>query len=236
MFSSSVGKLDGSHVIDVSIYAETEVGRSKTPGRLRISYNRVGPPRKITCRANTLSSLTIYNLEWAAPNSGPNQPITSYTVFWCLPKSEKRKECEVSSKFIWSLILNIYCLFLLFQSDFGFTRVNRTSFKTSSFEGLDFAVSANTKESSSGMVWTSFRSFTEISEGECCWTKFSFLTYLTRLFIIDLGIDKVDVTGVDYSLVKFEPDYNPDICSLTGFCITICPLPCLNTGWSFAQL
>lgn len=74
-----------------------------------------------------------YKLSWSPP-ANALENITSYTVFWCVSKSELPNSCENSF-------------------DFVRRSPTETSFDYTSAQTINFAVSANSKTSTSGMVW-----------------------------------------------------------------------------------
>lgn len=74
-----------------------------------------------------------YQLSWSPPEHMPEQ-ITSYTVFWCVSKSELPNSCDSSIDFVRRL-------------------PSETYFEYTSNETINFAVSANSQTSTSGMTW-----------------------------------------------------------------------------------
>lgn len=92
--------------------------RRRLPGPIKI--------RKILSGGN-------YHLSWS-PAEQTTEEITSYTVFWCVSKSELANSCEGSI-------------------DFVSMGKSKTHYEHQSNETLNFAVSANSKSSTSGMFW-----------------------------------------------------------------------------------
>ena len=74
-----------------------------------------------------------YQLSWSPPDS-KREFITSYTVFWCVSKSELPNSCEGSINFARRL-------------------PGQTNFEHRSNQTVNFAISANSATSTSGMVW-----------------------------------------------------------------------------------
>lgn len=109
------------NAIDSSKDASTLV----IPGKVR----RLEGPTKI----KKILSNGIYQLSWSPPENSPDV-ITSYTVFWCVSKSELPNSCESSI-------------------DFVNRQPSETHFQYNSSQTVNFAVSANSKSSTSGMVW-----------------------------------------------------------------------------------
>lgn len=95
------------------------------PGKMR----RLKGPTKIKKFLNNGS----YQLSWSAPEYS-QELITSYTVFWCASKSELPNSCDTSI-------------------DFARRLPTETYFEYNSNETINFAVSANSKTSTSGMIW-----------------------------------------------------------------------------------
>lgn len=95
------------------------------PGEMR----RLKGPTKI----KKILTNGSYRISWSEPDERRDE-ITSYTVFWCVSKSELPNSCEHSIKF-----------------------VNRSSTETyyelPSTQTINFAVAANSRTSTSGMVW-----------------------------------------------------------------------------------
>lgn len=112
----------------ITVYSSNEKGKSDKASRVIIPSNRLNPPNSIV---KTLAS-EIYNLTWSHPEP---DSIESYTVFWCRVKSELPNNCETSINFI--------------------TRKPwETFYQHHSNESLNFAVAANSKHSTSGMIWS----------------------------------------------------------------------------------
>lgn len=95
------------------------------PGKMR----RLEGPTKIK-KVLTNGS---YQLSWSPPDH-IQEKITSYTVFWCVSKSELPNSCESSIEFVRH-------------------SPSQMSFEHISSHTVNFAVSANSKTSTSGMVW-----------------------------------------------------------------------------------
>lgn len=76
-----------------------------------------------------------YQISWSPPENDYDK-VTSYTVFWCTTKVEHPNKCEGSIDFIHRSPTELSYLH-----------------KTMSSESVNFAVSANSATSSSGMVW-----------------------------------------------------------------------------------
>lgn len=117
--------------LEFEIFSINDVGKSKQPSRLRVPavHERCEPPTNIKkIRVNS----TTYNLSWIPPNRGPN--ITSYTIFWCESPNESPSHCKESIDF-----QRVSSDILHFQ-----LKTNST---------MNFAISANSMKSSSGMVW-----------------------------------------------------------------------------------
>jgi cytokine receptor domeless len=115
----------------ITVHSSNEKGKSNKASHLVIPATRLNPPSSIV---KTLAS-EVYNLTWSYPlNTDPNL-IESYTVFWCRVKSELPNNCETSINFI--------------------TRKPwETFYQHHSNESLNFAVAANSKDSTSGMIWS----------------------------------------------------------------------------------
>lgn len=95
------------------------------PGKER----RLNGPTKI----KKILSNGSYHLSWSPPDYH-RDIITSYTVFWCVSKSELPNSCEGSI-------------------NFERRSPSETHFEYESSQTVNFAVSANSESSTSGMVW-----------------------------------------------------------------------------------
>lgn len=95
------------------------------PGELR----RLEGPTKI----KKILSNGSYFLSWSPPEQ-QQEEISSYTIFWCVAKSEIENKCESSI-------------------DYVRRSPTETYFEYASSQSVNFAVSANSKTSTSGMVW-----------------------------------------------------------------------------------
>lgn len=120
---------------DIRIRSQNSVGLSTSASVMRIPSDseRLSKPKAIKKRYVTEN--TTYVLTWSPPDSYLD--VTSYTVFWCKSKTEGENKCDDKS--------------------FDFTVINATEqriFKHKSDETVNFAISANSKTSTSGMYWT----------------------------------------------------------------------------------
>lgn len=115
----------------LSIRNVNSMGTSKKASTLEIpgAMRRLEGPTKIKKFLTNGS----YQLSWSAPNH-IKEHITSYTVFWCVSKSELPNSCDSSI-------------------DFARRLPSETYFEYTSNETINFAVSANSKDSTSGMIW-----------------------------------------------------------------------------------
>lgn len=117
--------------LNFEIYSVNDMGKSEKSSKIRIPtrLERCGLPTNIKkIRVNS----TTYNLSWVGPNHGPH--ITSYTVFWCESPNESPSHCKDS---------------------INFQRVDHsvTQFQLETNDTMNFAISANSDVSSSGMTW-----------------------------------------------------------------------------------
>lgn len=133
-------KFEDVHATDdltFAIYSMNSEGPSKLASHLRV------PPRHKRCPMPThikkiKSDSQTYDFSWQPPVDGLTEycpEITSYTVFWCNSKNDSPNSCG---------------------GYISFERVNSNEFhfERKSNATLNFAVSANSYNSSSGMIWT----------------------------------------------------------------------------------
>lgn len=114
-----------------TIRSTNAMGHSKAASHLVIPGHtrRLPGPTKI----KKILSNGSYQLLWSPPQKREDE-ITSYTVFWCVSKSELPNSCESSI-------------------DFEHRMPHQTFFNYTSSQTVNFAVSANSATSTSGMIW-----------------------------------------------------------------------------------
>lgn len=117
--------------LNLRIYSKNKLGKSVNYSIVRIPaiQDRCYPPTKIR---KVRQDNETYDLSWEAPVEEPK--ITSYTVFWCEPNNESPTDCKGS---------------------IDFKRVNSDvfSYRLKANNSMNFAISANSDTSSSGMIW-----------------------------------------------------------------------------------
>lgn len=113
------------------IYSQNDIGKSVNYSTVHIPAvrERCEPPTLI--KKIRLDNET-YNISWVAPIGGPK--IASYTVFWCEPNNESPTDCKGSI-------------------DFQLVSNDVHSYRLKTNNSMNFAISANSATSSSGMVW-----------------------------------------------------------------------------------
>lgn len=174
------GKYNGP--LEFSIYSVNDVGSSKAACSLRIPTPalRLAPPQNIKKFLHN----QVYNLTWLSPRE--ETAVTSYTVFWCNSTDEQSGQCT---------------------SSIDFERVDRNTHNfIRSFNGttLNFAVSANSPTSSSGMVWSKCTALpnSDIGKLEKIWIKELQSTYMVFEWMLSC---------IDHAILK-------------GFRLTYCPI------------
>jgi cytokine receptor domeless len=115
----------------ITIRSNNSVGLSRMASSIVIpgKERRLAGPTKIKKSLKDGS----YELSWSPPDD-PYDIITSYTVFWCVSKSELPNSCEGSI-------------------NFARRKPNELKFIHESNQTVNFAVSANSESSTSGMIW-----------------------------------------------------------------------------------
>lgn len=131
--SAKILNIDGNALnksITFTIYSNNSIGHSLNSTTIRIpaKSERLEPPFDI----KKIRKQNSYKILWTAPRN--NSQITSYTVFWCEPNKELPNECSGPIDFK-----------ELGRNDFMFNFTTTTMY--------NFAISANSYVSSSGMVW-----------------------------------------------------------------------------------
>lgn len=131
----------------VAIYTKDRVNLMKDTSYTIKNYNAIGASKAastivIPGRTQRLQGPTkiskvlsngVYKLTWSPPENRKDE-ITSYTVFWCVAKTELPNSCEGSI-------------------DFERRSPSKTHFELKSNQTVNFAISANSNKSTSGMVW-----------------------------------------------------------------------------------
>lgn len=117
--------------LNFHIHSQNDVGKSNRYSSVHIPAvkDRCEPPTLI--KKIRLDNKT-YNISWVAPIKGPK--ITSYTIFWCEPNNESPNDCKGSI-------------------DFERISSNVLSYRLETNNSMNFAISANSETSSSGMIW-----------------------------------------------------------------------------------
>lgn len=131
--SAKIRNIDGnalSKSVTYSIYSNNSLGNSLEAATVRVpaKRDRVDAPRDI----KKIRKQTGYKIQWATPKNAAK--ITSYTVFWCEPNKELPNECNG-------------------PIDFKVLRYDELIFNFTTSTVYNFAISANSANSSSGMVW-----------------------------------------------------------------------------------
>lgn len=119
----------------IKIRSQNAIGLSNDASILKIpsKINRLMRPKAIEKRYVTEN--TTYVLTWAPPDNAKD--VTSYTIFWCKSKTEGENKCDDKS--------------------FDFKVIDakeKRVFEHKSSESVNFAISANSANSTSGMFWT----------------------------------------------------------------------------------
>lgn len=179
-YESLEGKFNDT--LEFSIRSVNDVGGSKEASRLRIPAvrQRLAPPLNIKKFLHN----RVYNLTWMPPHD--SAPVESYTVFWCNSTDEQSGQCT---------------------SPIDFERVDgsvRSFMRPLNGTTLNFAVSANSPASSSGMVWSKCTASpnSEIGKLVKVWIKELHSTYMVFEWMLSC---------VDHAILK-------------GFRVTYCPI------------
>ena len=168
----------------VKIWSLNLEGSSLKYSELRIPSlkDRLPEPQRIK------KSLTDgeYHLSWSPPHR--RNEVTSYTVFWCVSKSELPNHCE---------------------SSMDFTHVNATTlhYRYRSNATINFAVAANSAKSTSGMIWalcTAAQS-NDIGKIKTIWIPKLSSTEIE----LEWKLECVDTLIVEGYTVKFCPTSDP---------------------------
>jgi Fibronectin type III domain len=123
-------QINANRDTEIRIRSKNDIGSSVNSSLLIIpAKNRILPGPKI----KKISNNGTYILSWSPPEFSPEE-IISYTVFWCTSKTELINRCES-------------------DIDFKEFPANETVFEFKSDQTVNFAISANSKTSTSGMIW-----------------------------------------------------------------------------------
>lgn len=139
---------------------------------------------------NTDDTHNMYEVSWQPPVSG--QIVDNYTIFWC--KSEKERPYQCNGYLEWE----------------SFTaNVSKHNFSININDSYQFAISANTQRSSSGMHWAS------------CTVLRGHLGTVRQVYARE--------TGSTYIAVSWKLECPDQASSIQGFEVTYCPTVGLNT-------
>lgn len=147
----------GQHDFNFSIKSVNAIGSSVNASHIYVPQRLCAQPSNIKKWLHQHTSQRYYNISWSAPKIMPyDQNIESYTVFWCRSKNDLQNQCDVNYN---QPVFSPNCLFIVFQffkGSIDFQRVEKhiNHLIYESNDTINFAVSANSRESSSGMVWT----------------------------------------------------------------------------------
>ncbi|XP_031624527.1 cytokine receptor-like [Contarinia nasturtii] len=174
--------------LNFHIHSKNNVGRSKMYSSVYVPpvQDRCKPPtliKKIRLDAQT------YNISWMAPIDGPN--ITSYTIFWCEPNNESPNDCKGSI-------------------DFERIGSDVLSYRLETNNSMNFAISANSNTSSSGMIWA----MCTVLPGN----EINKLTSIITVKVLATSIEfKWNLACIDRTI-------------LTGYILEYCPIKDPKTG------
>lgn len=182
-------KFEDIHRSDDLMFAIRSVnseGFSELASHLRV------PPIDQRCSMPTqikkIKSDETYEFSWQPPTEPPTRycpEITSYTVFWCDSKNDSPNSCG---------------------GYISFERVNRNvfHFERKSNASLNFAVSANSYNTSSGMIWT-----------KCTASANNDLSKLTSIHVSSVGATSIafrwELQCSEQSIIR-------------GYVLTYCPV------------
>lgn len=165
----------------ITIRSKNSEGNSNNASTLIIpgKDRRLAGPTKI----NKKSINGTYYLSWAPPED-IKEEITSYTVFWCTSKTELINQCESSIDFVQ-------------RSPY------ETSFQHKSDQTINFAISANSENSSSGMIWAKCTTANSYEIGRIRTARISRLS--SKEIEFEWNLDCTD-SGI---VVGYQIDYCP---------------------------
>lgn len=176
------------HGASIKIRSENSVGLSGDSSVLSIpsKAKRVKGPKNLQKRLKN----GTYILTWTPPEEVID--ITSYTVFWCTSKTEGENKCNDKS--------------------FNFHEIRATEepvFEHKSDDTVNFAISVNTRESTSGMTWTTCTTGNSNEIGK----------------IKSIWIPRLSSTEID---IKWRLECT-DMGIVTGYVIEYCPAKASKT-------
>lgn len=120
---------------EIRIKSKNAVGLSRDASIIRIPSDSERLLRPKAIKKRYVTENTTYVLTWSPPDISVD--VTSYTVFWCKSKTEGENKCDDKS--------------------FDFRVIDASEqriFEHESDETVNFAISANSQTSTSGMFWT----------------------------------------------------------------------------------
>ncbi|KAG5899472.1 hypothetical protein JTB14_015324 [Gonioctena quinquepunctata] len=122
----------------ISVWSTNEKGKSENKSTVIIPESRLMEPQnflKWDHPATSLDENDLYELSWDAPRSSGKE-ITNYTIFWCNNDRDRPHQC--TGNLNWTVI------------PVGISKFNLSLPRNIIYQ---FAISANSENSSSGMSW-----------------------------------------------------------------------------------
>lgn len=165
-----------------------ELGLSKNVSYVYVPAHEARVPEPTGFAKISFSQYT-YELSWNAPTvQDSNDPIENYTIFWCNNDVDRPFQCKGYLKWI--------------ELPNNFTSYNITVPKSGIYQ---FAISANTKRASSGMVWAS-----------CTVLLYNGIGKMKNLWIDNVGSTFIHIT--------WQLGCSDQIAGIEGFRIFYCPI------------
>lgn len=130
----AIDTIDPDMEYEIHLFSENQIGKSSHSSILKIPRQSDKLPNVVQLKNSKDNQM--YYLSWEIPSNIPLTMVTSYTVFWCKAMQEKANYCDDGN-----LI------------DFQRVNATTTNFSIESNSSLNFAVSINSANSSSGMKW-----------------------------------------------------------------------------------
>lgn len=173
-----LGEIDRDYVFAISV--KNNQGSSER-------YNKVRIPRLVDRMKEPTNLKKVfhngtYKLSWLAPQ---HDQLKDFTIFWCEAKSELPNDCA---------------------SSINFTHVDKSinEFEFETNKTINFAVSANSYKSSSGMVWVS-----------CTAANSNDIGKLKNFWIVNMHATSMEI--------KWKPDCT-DSTIVEGYNLRYCPI------------
>ncbi|CAH1965200.1 unnamed protein product [Acanthoscelides obtectus] len=167
----------------IHIRSKNEKGQSLSRSTVHIPKEHISEPLYFS---KVAYKDTLFELSWEPPKT--YRKISNYTIFWCNNDNERPYQCQ--GDLDWTIVPS------------NVVKHNQTLPRRNIYQ---FAISANTEEGSSGMIWA-----------ECTGIANKQITKMKTVWINSVGSDFIEV--------RWRMDCSERTEKITGFVVYYCPI------------